>query len=446
MLDSAGTALLALVTTIHLASFLVLRNRLGLTGASLPALAPSFLLTGLPWLLPQHLWLAAGLLLQFLWHSVSKRERRAGQPVAEPPEPARRPAVAPPRRSEAPRSNDFQELPVLAVLDETPDIKTFRLRRPPGLSFCPGQFLMVRVAVDGQPKVRCYSISSAPEATGYLEISVRRHGLVSRCLHATVKPGALLAVKGPAGGFTYPSDDSRPVVLVAAGVGITPLMSMLRHAVAADPLRPVTLLYSARHEADVAFRDELVTMSRRNAHVRVHVTLTGPNPPAGWPAGRIDERLVLSLVSDPTQAIFLLCGPSPMLDATKALLASLGVPAGQVRAEAFEAAVAVASGAAAAPEKPAPRAASPATRAILTLERSGRRSEATVGQTLLEAAEAAGGDIPSLCRGGACGTCKTRLVAGDVDFADDLLAPADRQNGYVLPCVAYMRGDCTLEA
>ena len=146
---------------------------------------------------------------------------------------------------------------MLAVLEESPTIRTFRLARPAPFTFDAGQFLTVRVQVDGQAHVRCYSISSAPEATGYLEISVKRQGLVSGMLHATLRPGSSLLVKPPAGRFTYPAGDDRPVALVAGGVGITPLISMLRHGVAADPGRPITLLYSARGRRELVFWDEL---------------------------------------------------------------------------------------------------------------------------------------------------------------------------------------------
>jgi ferredoxin-NADP reductase len=122
------------------------------------------------------------------------------------------------------------------------------MARPDGFSFKAGQFLSVRFSIDGKAVSRCYSVSSAPESTGYLEISVTRQGLVSGMLHATVRPGSLLDVIHPAGAFVYPADDHRPITLIAGGVGITPLMSMLRHAVQADPTRPMTLLYSVRTE------------------------------------------------------------------------------------------------------------------------------------------------------------------------------------------------------
>jgi uncharacterized protein len=101
-------------------------------------------------------------------------------------------------------------------------------------------------------------------------MSVRRQGLVSNALHAAVRAGGTPLIRGPAlGVFTYPAEDDRALVLLAGGVGITPLISMLRYAVANAPGRPVTLLYSVRSEAEFAFRDELAAVCRQHSQVKV---------------------------------------------------------------------------------------------------------------------------------------------------------------------------------
>ncbi|MGE5198820.1 MAG: 2Fe-2S iron-sulfur cluster-binding protein, partial [Rhodospirillaceae bacterium] len=361
---------------------------------------------------------------------------------------ARLPAPQAPAAGPAPDSSGFIPVSVLAVLEESPAIRTFRLARPATFAFEAGQFLTVRVQVDGQSHVRCYSISSAPESAGYMEISVKRQGLVSGTLHATLRPGSRLLVKPPAGRFTYPAGDDRPIVLVAGGVGITPLISMLRHGVAADPGRPITLLYSARGSRELAFWDELGWLARRHSHVRVVGTVTEPG--GGWQdrVGRIDRALVSNYVPNAAHSVFLMCGPLQMIDALRAMLLDMGVPEAQVRSEVFQAATAI--GAAPA------RAASPAAggeagealaaAAKLDLVKSGLAVSVAQGQSLLDAAEAAGADIPSLCRAGVCGTCRTRLVSGDVRCTSDGLDDRDRQAGFVLPCVTWPLGDCALEA
>ncbi len=237
------------------------------------------------------------------------------------------------------RPQGFVQVPVLAVFDETPDIKTIRVARPDGFEFSAGQFIAVRVRVDGKDCSRCYSVSSAPHVHGYLEISVKRHGLVSNALHVMARPGALLSVRSPNGAFTYPSGDDRPIVLVAGGVGITPLISMLRHAVHAEPARAVTLLYSARTEADFAFKDEIAALVRRHPQARAYLASSRASSPDIYP-GRIDATLIRATVPDIAHSICLVCGPLQMIDLMKGLLPTLGVPAAQIRHEVFEAAVA----------------------------------------------------------------------------------------------------------
>jgi ferredoxin-NADP reductase len=291
--------------------------------------------------------------------------------------------------------------------------------------------------VDGHPHARCYSISSPPSATGYLEISVRRQGLVSGALHANYPVGSVLFVKPPAGRFTYPSKDKRPLVLVAGGVGITPCISMLRHAVETDPLRRVTLLYSVRSERAFPFQQELDEIARLHSQVRIAVTVTRAEGPTSYRVGRLDEAMIRETIDSPADSLCYLCGPAPMVETARAALIGSGVPKPQVHDEVFMMSAAIGA------KKGAAFLAVPAK---LGLEVSGLVVDVQPGKTLLEAAESAGAQIPSLCRSGVCGTCKTRLVSGDVEFSSDALDPEDQAQGYILPCVAWPAGDCNLEA
>ncbi|MEQ1907816.1 MAG: iron-sulfur cluster-binding domain-containing protein, partial [Vicinamibacterales bacterium] len=349
-------------------------------------------------------------------------------------------------------SRGFAQTPVLAVIQESDDIKTIRLQRPQGFHFKPGQFLPVRIRVDGKELVRCYSISSSPSSEGFLEISVKRQGLVSNALHATARPGSILTVKAPNGHFTYPADDDRPIVLIAGGIGITPLISMLRHGVHAEPSRPVTLIYSAHDRRGLAFFDELALLSSRHPQVRTIFALTkeAPPGPAFYP-GRIDRELLHTTVPDIRDAISLMCGPTQMIDAMKALLTDLAVPTDQIRYELFEAAVAASTGPS--PEAPRRSAAMSPTASGSAADSScamhclpGNETVAVAaGQTILEAAEGNGVDLPSLCRAGVCGTCRVRVTKGEVDCDTTTLDASELSQGYVLACVATPRTDCTVQ-
>ena len=452
-LGTIPVPVLAFCSTLHLA-LAALRNHRSAGRFPISSLTlVSVLHSGLPWVLLTPLGVGAGFVAHAVWFAVCERFTRfPTKPVA-----AQAPAVTPvvsaaaPRPSGPVRPKHFIQVPVLAVLDETPDIRTFRLLRPEGFDFAPGQFLTVRFRADGKEHARCYSISSAPEARGYLEISVKRQGVVSSALHAALRTGALLSVKAPAGAFTYPAGEDRPIVLLAGGVGITPLMSMLRHGVAAEPARPITLVYSAQREDGHAFRDELQTLAGRHPQLRVHYAASrGATQPHCYP-GRIDESLLRAAVPDIAHSISLVCGPRPMIDATKALLATLGVPAAQMKSEYFEAAVAASSTLRA--ERDGRGAgqsvqASPARGGSFEVrfERSGIFARASAGQTLLETAEASGVNVACLCRAGVCGTCRIRVISGDVSCRSDMLDEDERRQGVVLACVTSVNSACTIEA
>ncbi len=140
--------------------------------------------------------------------------------------------------------------------------------------------------------------------------------------------------------FVYPEGDERPFVLLAGGVGCTPLMSLLRHALVSDPSRPITFLLSARTAKDIPFLGELSALARQHTHVKVGVTLTRENHRPGFRSGRIDEALLRLASPDPVNTLFYICGPTPMIDGMRRILSGLGVPADQIRWEVFEAAVA----------------------------------------------------------------------------------------------------------
>lgn len=394
----------------------MLRAVLGARGVrSTLASVPSFLAAATPWFFSAPGAVLAILAADVLWYFASGRFFPAGGPG-----PAAR------------RATPTATLRVLGVRRETDEIRTFRLERPPGFEFLPGQYLTVVVPVEGKLVSRCYSICSAPDEHGHLEIAVRRQGIVSAALHEGVRSGGAIAARKPAGKFVYPSDSRRPIVLLGGGVGITPLLAMLRHAAAADPGREVTLLLSVRTGAQIPFRAELEELGRRPG-LRVVVTATrgGAVPPVR--SGRLDLDFVRREIPNPAACVFCMCGPGEMIEGFKKDLPALGVPTDQVRAEAFEAA------------RHGPAAHAAGGPFTLELVVSGKTVAVPTGATLLDAAEAAGADIPSSCRAGICQTCRTKVVSGDVECPADCLDDADQREGWVYPCVAWPKSNCALE-
>ncbi len=444
---SLGIPLLALVTTLHVAAASLRNHRAGARLLS-PLALVSAGFGALPWLLPSVAGVASGLAAHACWFALCERWGRTRVSASAPAEGGGpRPTsveIAKPAASRSTRPKGFVQVPVLSVIDETADIRTFRLARPEGFLFEAGQFLTVRMRTDGQENVRCYSISSAPEATGYLEISVKRQGLVSGALHATTRPGTLLSVRAPAGRFTYPTEDDRPIVLIAGGVGITPLMSMLRHAALAEPTRPIHLLYSSRTLRDLAFRDELTWLARRSPHIQVTFAVTGGDAGPDVYPGRIDRSL-LGTVPNLIHAVAMICGPQQMIDGVSAMLSELGMMQGQIRSELFEAAIA-SSARHRDPVDDGGRRVAQSASYCLKATKSRREGSISAKQTLLEAAEHHGFDIPSICRSGVCGTCRTRVLEGEVECSSDVLDEDDRRSGYVLACVTSVLSDCVIEA
>lgn len=437
-MDQSSTSIVALATTVHLCLAALRNHRQRSRGVSSLALV-SLSQAALPWLFPTPFGLAAGIVFHLAWFAACEWLARP-LPVAAPlppPPVAARPAQAPAR------PKGFVAAPIVATCDETADIKTIRILRPDGFDFEPGQFLTVRLRIDGQEYARCYSISSPPSARGYLEISVKRQGLVSNALHATARAGSTLSVRAPVGGFTYPKADDRPLVLVAGGIGVTPLMSMLRHACATDPTRPITLIYGVRSARDIAFRDELRSIARRNPQVRMSFAASREATQPDLYPGRIDDALVSSAAPDIAHSLTYVCGPRAMIDGVRQLLRQRDIPASQLRYERFEAAIAASARTDAGPAEEPPSKTRVHT---LTCATSGRRVQARPDQTLLEAVEAGGIEIASLCRSGVCGTCRIQVTAGDARCTSAALDDEDRAAGFVLACVTTLHGDCTVNA
>lgn len=330
-------------------------------------------------------------------------------------------------------------LELTQMTPQTADSRTLRfiVRGERKLDALPGQFLTFSFLFDGRKESRCYSICSSPARSGYVEITPKRmnNGCVSIFLNDRAFVGMTVEATGPFGQFCLKADD-KDIVLLAAGSGITPMMAMLRYI---DDLcldTRATLLYFVRTARDVIFQHELDELQTRLKNLQYRVLLSQPDPE--WPGarGRISRDFISQAIADVKRPIFFLCGPPPFMETARCILAELGVEPDRIRQETF--------GGAGAPARP-PHA----TGAAFTVEftRSGKTETVLESETLLEAAARIGVAIPSACRQGQCGTCKTRLVDGQVEMtADQGLDPDAKSRGFVLTCVGHARGNVTLDA
>jgi ferredoxin-NADP reductase/DMSO/TMAO reductase YedYZ heme-binding membrane subunit len=356
---------------------------------------------------------------------------------------AARTRVLPPK-SVSPAKKRFWsgELVVARIFQETHDSKTFRFRLPDGgalpFEHVAGQYINLKLRIDGRRVNRSYTISSPPSRPDSCEITVKRvpDGYASHFLHDKVKEGDRIQVSAPAGKFLFAGHEAERVVLVAGGVGITPMMSIIRSLTDRAWPGAVHLLYSVRRREDVIFEAELEQLRRRFPNLQVEIVVSSEQ---GHITRELIERQLPGLTSGPV----MLCGPDPMMVAMRALLVELGVPDGEIHQEEFL------SPPAAAPGEPEPVEDIPVNGAApsVRFERSGKSTEVPAELTVLEAAEECGVAIPFECRSGICGQCKTRLISGRVVMeVEDALTGNDRAKGLVLACQARAAQDLVVDA
>jgi ferredoxin-NADP reductase len=239
-----------------------------------------------------------------------------------------------------PRRLPWLAAEVVAKIPETPDVTTVRFDVPGWPGHRPGQHVDVRLtAEDGYQAQRSYSIASSPEEPG-LALTIQRlgDGEVSPYLTEDLRPGDRIELRGPIGGyFTWTVADGGPLLLVAGGSGVAPLMAMVRHRAASGGGPPATLLYSSRSWDEVIFRDELARLVAAGDGLRVVHTLTRSQP-SGWTGygRRVDEAMLAEAFGPPAPgAIAFACGPTPLVERAATDLLALGFAPGQIRTERF---------------------------------------------------------------------------------------------------------------
>ena len=346
------------------------------------------------------------------------------------------------------------DLVVSRIFQETPDVKTFRLVAKDGgplpFDYTAGQYLNVALTIDGKRVNRSYTIASSPTRADACEISVKRaaDGYASRHLHDAVREGSVLKVGAPAGRFGFGHERATRCVLVAGGVGITPMISTVRSLTDKSWPGEIYLLFSVRKLHDIVFHDELSYLQARFPNLHVCVTLTG-DPDAAWGGerGQISRAMIERFVPGLTRGPILLCGPEPMMRAVRRLLVDqLGIPDAEVLEEAFVSPPAPGAADAAVATPHESDSTSGGEGATVRFARAGKTVEPPAGSSVLEAAEDAGVTIPFECRSGICGQCKTRLLSGTVRMdVQDALTPADRSKRLILACQAHAIGDVVVD-
>ncbi|WP_368517240.1 pyridoxamine 5'-phosphate oxidase family protein [Rhizobium sp.] len=354
-------------------------------------------------------------------------------------------------------AKSWRPMTVTAIVNESATIRSFHLRPGDGAGLLPhaaGQHLPIRIKLPGENRavIRTYTLSVAP-SDGIYRISVKRDGQVSQFLHDCIAVGDVIEARAPAGDFSIDARSTRPAVLLAGGVGITPMLAMLRHVVyeglRKQRVRPVTLFYASRTKVDRPFDKEIADLvAATKGVVRLIKVLSDTTDAEEGrdfdAAGRIDMAMLTRFLPF-NDYDFYLCGPAQFTQGLYDGLRALNIADDRIQAEAFgpsslirtgQPAQAVASAAAQPSEKPVP----------VIFTNSLKEARWTPGSgTLLELAEARGLEPEFSCREGNCGTCRTKLVKGAVAYvkkptakidADEVLlccaVPADQEGGLQL--------------
>lgn len=347
------------------------------------------------------------------------------------------------------KSNSWSgSLRVVRIFQETPDVKTFRFVDPDGgklpFTYLPGQFITVTIVSDGVPVRRSYTIASSPTRRDSCEITVKReqYGVVSQYLHDQVHIGDLVQLIGPSGKFTFTGQESDSLVLIAGGVGITPMMSVIRYLTDRSWSGEIFFLFGCKSEDDIIFREEIEYLQKRHANLHVTILLDkkSDDPKRPYLTGYITKEVLNERVPAIASRRVHICGPPPMMEAVKRTLLELEVPEENIKTEIF-------AGKTPPPKTSLGGANATATSAICTFARSKKTAVLPPDKTVLEASEDVSVNIDYSCRIGVCGICKTKLLSGSVTMeVQEALTDEDKAQNIILACQAKAVADVAVDA
>src|SRR5215831_15188789 len=346
----------------------------------------------------------------------------------------------------------FRELRVAKVVREDPTVSSIYLAAADGTALPAaraGQYLTLRITGAGQPApVRSYSLSSAPDAGTY-RISVKQepHGIASSYLNHDLRPGAVLDVAAPRGDFGL-DDAAGPILLISAGIGVTPVLSMLHQLAESRSERDIWWLYGARGPDEHPFAAEARALLASLPHAREHVFYSAATPAechrVHAAAGRLTKEALASL-GIPADASAYVCGPASFMADMHDALAALGVDPAAIHTELFGTLPSINPGLTGqnrrSPHQPP---GPPGTGPLVTFARSGITAPfGNDWRSVLDLADAC--DVPTRwsCRTGVCHTCVTPLLSGDITYAPAPLEPPG--GGEVLICCAQPGTDIVLD-
>ncbi len=322
---------------------------------------------------------------------------------------------------------------VVEVREETHDVKTFVLAPNARFgAYRPGAYVTVRLDIDGCSVERAYSLSSPPGEDGLVTITVKRvpGGVASNHLADAVSKGDVLEIGAPAGRFILDAEPRAPLLMISAGSGITPVMSMLRHLVRSGSETAITFLHFARTPKDIIFGRELAGIAARAPHVKVVISVEEADESWTGLRGRFSQGMLEALLPDFATVDTYLCGPSGFMRAVMQTLDSAGADLSRLRYERFNSEFDASTFL--------------AHSRLLCFTRSGVETLSNRPLTVLQEAEARGVRVATGCRAGTCGTCRCRKRKGVVlNTATGKLSGDGEEMIY--PCVSVAQGSIQVD-
>ena len=340
-------------------------------------------------------------------------------------------------------SRGFQSLTVAAVRRETADGLVVSFENTAKMGFTPGQYLTLRAEISGANEQRCYSICSAP-ADPMVDVAIKLvpGGRFSEWAHDMLKPGITVDVVAPEGRFGCSPDPTaaRRYLAIAAGSGITPILSLARTLLSDEPRSTFTLVYGNRDFASIMFREALDDLKDwyLSRFSLVHILSREVQDVALFngriDAAKLDALTAAGLITPSDADRIFVCGPSEMMDAAEATLPSLDTRADAIQTERF---LPTPGASARTPDICA--ASSEGAQVTAIYDGAARTFRMTPGETsAILAAERAGVELPSSCRGGMCCTCRARVVEGAAEMAVNYsLEDWELEAGFVLACQSW---------
>lgn len=333
---------------------------------------------------------------------------------------------------------------VVHIRRETPDAVIIDLQAndQETISFLPGQFLTLRIPIDGKKVNRSYSICSAPDELPVISVAVKqiKEGTISQYLNQNLKVGEIIEAVEPMGNFTLKVNPAaeRPIILFGAGSGITPLMSILKTALRHEPKANISLIYANENEESIIFKQELISLEAQfTGRFRVIHILNRPIQPTEY-SGLPNTTLLLHILgtlreATHAQAEYYMCGPEGFMQVVKQSLQDAMIPTNRVHKESFSAPPPD-------PSAPKPEVSKTITTQTVKVIFDKKEYSFTVkpNESILSAGLDKGIDLPYSCQGGVCTACRGKLKSGQMHLDErEGLSDSELKEGYVLTCVGH---------